>query len=277
MKKEQTETLAAPSRLKRTGEVFLIPFNQIEIDSEMNNGRIDLGDLEELADSIQESGLRIPLLVKKVRNEERYLLVHGKRRLKALEILINRGVEMPGIKCTLTVAGYSIENSLFDQIIMNDGKPYSSVEQGIVFSQLVDRGYDVKEISKKVAKSVTHILNCIEIASLPKKIRDLVATGAVSGLTAVQLSKVVTSEDELIDQLQTAVEKAPLSPDGEKKKVTNKNVEQIASISPLKKMSEVKRILLEREIENERTELFMTLLSRLKAGVDIEELIQLFE
>ena len=264
-------------RLKRAGEVFLVPFDKIEIDETINNGRVDFGDLNELANSIEESGLRVPLLVKKSRGEDKYVLIQGKRRLKAIEILINRGVEFAGIKCFLALPNYTIENSLFDQIIMNDGKPYSTLEQGIVFSQLIERGYSIADISKKVAKSPSHVTNCIEIASLPKKVRDLVASGSVSGLTAVELSKVVDNEDELVKKLEEAVEAAPVAADGTKKKVTKKNVKEVANLSPIKKLEEVKNILKAEGVESDAANTFLTLMSRLKAGESVESLVELFK
>lgn len=263
-------------RLKRTGEVFLVPFENIIVDDEINTARLDFGNIQELADSIEECGLRIPLLVKKTRGENKFVLVQGKRRLRAIETLIEKGVDIPGVKCFLAPPNYTIENSLFDQIVMNDGKPYSNLEQGIVFSQLVDRGYNVSEISKKVAKSVTHITSCIEIASLPKKVRDLVGTGAVSGLTAVELSKTVGNEDELIKELEAAVDAAPVSSDGSKKKVTKKNIKQIASASPLKKMEAAKKILEEKDICNEKTILLEKLISWIKADENTESIAELF-
>lgn len=264
-------------RLKRAGEVFIVPFGKIVIDEDVNNGRIDFGDLNELANSIEESGLRVPLLVKKSRGEDKYVLIQGKRRMKAIEILINRGVEFAGIKCFLALPNYTVENSLFDQIILNDGKPYSTLEQGIVFSQLVDRGYSVSDIAKKVGKSPSHIANCIDIASLPKKVRDLVASGSVSGLTAVELSKVVNNEDELLTKLEDAVEAAPVDSDGKKKKVTKKNVKEVANLSPIKKLEEVKKLLKADGIKTDAANIFMTLMSRLKAGESVESMAELFK
>lgn len=267
------------TRLKRAGEISLVPFEQIVIDDNINNARLDFGNIAELADSIEESGLKIPLLVKKVRGEDKYTLIQGKRRLKAISILIARGVEFAGIKCFLAPTNYSVENSLFDQIIMNDGKPYSNLEQGLVFSQLVDRGYEVKEISKKVAKSTTHILNCIEMTALPKKVQNLIASGAVSGLTAVNLSKVVDSEEDLLAQIEAAVTEVSVSSGGQKKKVTNKNIKSIASLSPLKKMEAVKFKL---EAEGDAVDLrlvdfFERLVSRLKAKENVDSIIELFK
>lgn len=270
--------MANDERLKRAGEVFLVPFEQIVIDENINNGRIDLGNLEELANSIEESGLRMPLLVKKERGQDKYVLMQGKRRLKAIEILINRGVEFAGIKCFLALPNYSLENSLFDQIVMNDGKPYSNLEQGLVFNQLIDRGYSLTDIAKKIGKSITHVVNCSEIASLPKKVQDMVASGSVSGLTAVDLAKVVSSEDELISKLEDAVESAPVAADGTKKKVTKKNVSEVANLSPMKKLEEVKKLISETDGVNLKlAEFFVKLVSRLKAGENVDSLIELFK
>jgi ParB/RepB/Spo0J family partition protein len=264
-------------RLKRVGETFVIPFANIVIDETINNGRIDFGDIEELAKSIEESGLRIPVLVQKVRNEEKYILIQGKRRMKAIELLINRGVDFPFVKANVTPKGYSIENSLFDQIILNDGKPYTSLEQGLIFAQLSDRGYSIQEIATKTGKSTSHISSCIEIASLPKKVRDMVGSGSVSGLTAVALAKTVGSEDELIVKLEAAVENAPTTKSGEKKKITNKNIKQISELSPLKKLEAVKEELKNEGIKNDSVELFEKLLSRLKAKESVESIVELFK
>jgi len=263
-------------RLKRSGEVFLVPFNKIEIDDQINAGRLDLGNIQELADSIKENGLRIPILVKKVKNEDKYTLIQGKRRFKAIELLVNKGEDFAGIKCFLAPQTYKIEDSLFDQIIMNDGTPYTNLEQGIVFSQLSERGYNVTEIATKIGKSITHITNCINMASLPKKVRNMVQSGSVSGLTAVDLFKVVKDESELIEKLEAAVESAPQLENGKKKKITNKNIQDIASASPLKKLEGLTKILKARDIENERTIMLGKLFSRLKAKQGIDELIELF-
>jgi ParB family chromosome partitioning protein len=263
-------------RLKRTGEVFLVPVEKIVVSDEINAARIDFGNLDELANSIEESGLKIPLLVKKNKGEDTFVLIQGKRRFKAIQILLERGVEFAGVKCFVAPQNYSIENSLFDQIILNDGKPYTNLEQGIVFSQLTDRGYVMQDIAKKVGKSITHISNCIEMSALPKKVRDLVADGSVSGHTAVELSRVVTSEEALIEAIEQAVAVAAISLTGEKKKVTKKNIQQIASLSPLKKLEEVKRILKEEGIQNDSVSLFEKIISRLKANENVESLVELF-
>jgi len=46
--------------------VFLVPFEQIVVNEEKNNLRADYGNIEELATSIAESGLKNPILLKKL-------------------------------------------------------------------------------------------------------------------------------------------------------------------------------------------------------------------
>jgi ParB/RepB/Spo0J family partition protein len=265
------------TRLSRAGEVFVIPFNQIEISEDFNNGRIDLGNIDELAKSIESSGLKIPLLVKKVRGEDKYILMQGKRRYKAIQELLKRNLDFKGVKCFLTPKNYGVEESLFDQISMNDGKEYTKLEQGIVFKQLSDRGYNKSEIAEKIGKSVTHVSICVDMASLPKKVRDMIAANSVSGLTAIELFKTVQNEDELIEELNNAVENAPVDEKtGSKKKVTNKNVKTIATASPMKKLEAVKNALKEKNVTSEAAETFFKLYSRLKAGESVENIVELF-
>ena len=264
-------------RLKRAGEIVLVPVEQIIVSDEINNGRIDFGDLNELADSIENSTLQVPLTVQKVKNENKYVLIQGKRRFKAIQILLGRGVEYKAVKCVQVPHNYAIENTLFDQIVLNDGKPYSNLEQGMVFAQLVGRGFTAQDIAKRVGKSLTHIANCIEMSALPKKVRDMVAKGSVSGHTAVELSKVVSNEDELVSKLENAVESAPVKSNGKKKKVTKKAIKQIANTSPLKKMDDVKKILKAEGVKNNLTEFFDKFVSRLKAGESTESLVELFK
>jgi len=264
-------------RLQRVSEVFLVPFNQIVISDEINNARIDMGDIDELASSIECSGLKTPLLVKKARGENEYVLIHGKRRYEAIKSLISKGVDYPKVKCFCAPLNYKTEDSLFDQILLNDGKPYSNLEQGIVFAQLLDRGYNISEISKKIGKSITHVNACIEMSSLPKKVQNMIADHSVSGHTAVQLSKIVETEEELLNQLETAVDNAPATPDGGKKKVTARSIEKVATLSPMKKLEMLKDALKQQNYETPLAQFFYKLVSRVKAGESVDSLMELFK
>ena len=263
-------------RLKRCGELFSIPFEQIIVDEENNNKRIVYEEIESLSLSIENTGLKVPLMVKKEKDRENFVLLHGHRRFRAIKLAIERGVEFAGIKCQIVPQNYSMDNVLFDMITMNDGKPFSNLEQGLVFTQLKDRGFTETAISEKVGKSISHVRNCIEMAALPKSVQNMIASGTVSGGTAVELSKAVGTEDELVSKLESAIEAAPVASDGKKKKVTKKNVAVIASSSPLKKLEDVRDALKREGISNNMVDVFTKLVSRLKNKAAVENIVELF-
>lgn len=263
-------------RLQRNGEVFLVPFEQIIVDEEKNNKRTDYGDIEELATSIAESGLKTPVLLKKVRGEEKYELMYGHRRMRAINLLISRGVEFPRVRAFLAPPNYGQDDILLDMIIVNDGKPFNNFEQGLVFVQLKGRGFTEAEISKRVGKSTTHIHNCIEMASLPKVVQNEIAAGNISGGTAVSIFKNAASEEEAILFVQGSIANAAKESGGKKKKATSRHADNVA-LSPLKTLEKVAELLKEGKIENSKVSLLKSLLSRVKAKVKPEDIIELFK
>lgn len=264
-------------RLQRNGEVFLVPIDQIVVDEAKNNKRTDYGDIEELAQSIaSESGLKTPILLKKIRGEEKYELIHGHRRMRAIQLLISKGVEFPRVRAFLAPVNYTQDDVLLDMIIMNDGKPFNNYEQGLVFVQLKGRGFTETEISKRVGKSTTHIHNCIEMASLPKVIQNEIAAGNISGGTAVSIFKNAENEEEAVLFVQNTILKAKEESGGKQKKATSRHAEN-AALSPIKTLERVAELLEEHKINNSKVSLFKALLSRSRAKVKPEDFIELFK
>jgi hypothetical protein len=99
---------------------------------------------------------------------------------------------------------------------------------------------------------------------LPKKVQDLIRGGVVSGLTAVELSKKIADESELIANLEQAIESAPASLFGEKKKLTKRSISQIATISPIKKLIKVGQTLKEEGVDEKYSSLIELLVTMLK-------------
>ena len=101
---------------------------------------------------------------------------------------------------------------------MNDGKPLTNYEQGLVFVQLRSRGFKDIEISKRVGKSATHIHNCIEIASLPKAIQNEISAGNISGGTAVAVFKNANNEEEALALIKNTIDAAQKEAGGKTQK-----------------------------------------------------------
>lgn len=70
----------------KKGVKMKIPIDEIRPNPDQPRKRFDEAALQELASSIREEGIIVPLLVRPV--EEGYQIVHGERRLHRRQILI---------------------------------------------------------------------------------------------------------------------------------------------------------------------------------------------
>jgi len=259
-------------RLKRSGEIFLVPFLFIAVNEEVNR-RIDYGDIETLALSIKENGLSKPITVQKVRGEDQYELRDGFRRMRAINLLISQGEDFPLVKAVLTSKGYNEDDTLFEQIISNDGKPLTKLEEGSVYKALINREFTETEIARRVGKSNTHIRNSLALVSVPKSIQNKIAEGKITENTVVAIVDTV-GDDEA--KITAAVDEAIENADGKKARPRNVTSVNLKSKPPIKRMEELKSLLEDQKIDNPTSQFFLKFYNRLKAKSTSEELLELF-
>ena len=102
-----------------------------------------------------------------------------------------------------------MEDRIFAMVISGMGKkPLNSVEEGEAYKRLKAYGYDVKDIAKRVAKSLPHVYNMLKLADAPMTVKQRVINGEISGNTVLQLIKETKTTDELIKTIDDAVEAA---------------------------------------------------------------------
>lgn len=258
-------------RLARSGEVFLVPVNQIVVDESANNTRVDYGDIEALAKSIESSGLKSPISLKKVHGKDEYILVHGHRRMRAIKHLIENGIEYPRVKAFLMPKQYGEDDILLDMLTMNDGKPLSAYEQGLVFVRLINRGFVEKEICEKVGRSMTFVHNAIEMAKLPKQVQNEIAEGSISGLTAVEIFKISNDEDEAIEKVSEAIKIAK----SENKKATARHAQ--VSYSPYKVIEKLAEILKTMDNQTKEAQAIIRVVNMTKMKEPVEKIFDTFE
>ncbi len=268
---------ATRTRAKRKSETFMIPINQIESD-ESRNSRTIYGDIEGLAESILNSGQQRPVRVKKVSGEERYILKDGFRRMRAIRLLVERGEDFPFVEVSMVPKGYNDDDALLEQIIGNGGLPLSQLEEGNVFKQLINRGYTETDISRKIGKPISHIRACLAVSCLPKEIQNQVSEGVLSGNTAVEIFKSVNEiEADAVRVIKETVAKKKEETGAQVVKIRPKDVSTIKSKSPIKKMQELSAALDGEGIINEKVDLLKKLISRLRADVDLNGLMEIFK
>lgn len=201
------------------------------------NVRVDMGDLDELADSIASLGQQVALKVVKDRGVERYRVIDGHRRLAAIKLAISKGASIPYAKCE--IFNGNSEDEIFAMIVTGTGqKQLNEVEQAEGIKRLIDLGYKPEELSKKIGKSIPFIYNLVKISNLPKVVKDEIVIGNISGSTVVSIQKTVGDDKELVSQVKSAIKTA--TKDGKvKKKATAKHVDTSA-----KKLTEAQKLKL---------------------------------
>lgn len=196
------------------------------------NVRIDYGDLEELKKSIIENGLKVPIRGYKVYGKNEYIVVDGHRRFMAVMMAIDEGSEIARVPF-ISEEKKTAEERNFEMIISNDGKPLSPLELGEVYKRLQNFGYSPSEISRKIGKSVLHVIDMINVAGSSKEVKDAIKEGAISTTLVSKVKKSIKDQDEAEEVIKTTVEIKKEMGEG---KVTDKDLKGLV---PEKKKKEV--------------------------------------
>jgi ParB family transcriptional regulator, chromosome partitioning protein len=135
--------------------------------------RFDDQQLQELADSIREKGILLPLVVR--RKGTGFELIAGERRWRAAQ---KAGVKEVPILVKDVSESELLELSLIENIQRENLNP---VEEADAYKALMDQFHlTQEEISKKVGKDRTTVTNIIRLLKLPPEIRQSLSEGAIT-------------------------------------------------------------------------------------------------
>jgi ParB family chromosome partitioning protein len=221
----------------RRSDLFLIDHRNVVIE-EGFNCREDYGDIEALAQSIITNGQLEPILVFKVRGEEKYVVIEGHRRRLAVNLANELGHK---VMLKAIIGSPNPEDRLFAQVITGNGKlPLNPIETAEVFKRLTLHGYTVEQIVARVGKSGGHVYNMLRLAEVPIRVKNAITSGEIAATTVMQLVR-NTDADKLSEVIEQAISVAKSS--GEKR-VTNKTVSVVIKTqTPLQKLGEAHNLL----------------------------------
>lgn len=277
---KNTEVVADELSTKKNDYMLVNPVNIVLAG---DNIREDMGDLEELANSIGEIGIQIPLKGKKVRGEDKFVLVDGHRRFAAIQILIERGVDVGRIP--LLPFNGSDEDRLITMMATGIGqKELTPVEQAEGVKKLLMMHYSVEEIARKIGKSSGYIRRLGKLSEAPREIKRLLAQGKVSSNVVVDIMKETDNAQEqtamVNDVIKTATENG-------RKKATHKDTKGTKvgketdknKIAPFHLISMLVDRIEEEEDEdiNDNMRLFLKVYTEVKKSKSVEELFKLFK
>lgn len=203
-------------------DLFMVdPRNLIE--EENFNTRFELGNIDELAESIKENGVKKPLLGFKVTGQDKYVLTDGHRRFVAIQKIIAEataaGKDIPdSIKQVpiITDKETRIVERTINIILSNDGMPLNPVELATSYKRLIDNGMTQMQIAKKIGKSQAHVATTLRLVNVSETTKQAIVSGKVSVSTVRDMIN-KKSDTTVIDKKIAAA----VSSD---KKVTRKDV-----------------------------------------------------
>lgn len=150
------------------------------------NVRIDVGDVTELAASIEETGLHQPLEV--AVSDDTVWLVDGHRRLAAVKTL--GWTEVP-VTVAADLDGMNPEEQrIAVQLVANMQRvDLTPLEEASGYAQLKSYGWKQNQIARRVGRSEAHVSKRLALLDLPDTAIDLAETGRLGPDSLYHLSQ----------------------------------------------------------------------------------------
>lgn len=187
-----------------------------------------------LAESIASVGVKQPMTA--VWQDGKAWLTDGHRRLgAALYAMETLGAEIKSVPVQTEDRYASEADRVLSQLVRNNGKPLSPIEQARVYKRLIDLGWTEKQIAESIGRSVPWVKNLLELRAAPTAVTEMVRSGQVSATLAMDtLKKAGGDGEKAAKELAGAVEKAKAAG---KTRATAKHMER--AVPAIKQVREI--------------------------------------
>lgn len=166
-------------------KTHMVPLSTIYIEDGFNIRDIDMEHVNEFKEAFI-AGEYIPPLFVEV-TEKGVKVVDGHHRyLGALEA-VKAGHEIARIECKDFI-GSEAEKIAF-MITSSQGKPLSPTERAIAYYRLLNQGFSIDEIAKKVKRSTSDVRHHLQLAECEPQIKEMVKAREISSSDAITLQK----------------------------------------------------------------------------------------
>lgn len=166
-------------------KTHMVPLSTIYIEDGFNIRDIDMEHVNEFKEAFI-AGEYIPPLFVEV-TEKGVKVIDGHHRyLGALEA-VKAGHEIARIECKDFI-GTEAEKIAF-MITSSQGKPLSPTERAIAYYRLLNQGFSIDEIAKKVKRSTSDVRHHLQLAECEPQIKEMVKAREISSSDAITLQK----------------------------------------------------------------------------------------
>ena len=176
-------------KAKEGPEFFECALERIQPMTRQPRQLIDDGPLQELSESIKESGLLQPLVVR--RSGSGYTLIAGERRWRASRAA---GLERVPVIIREASDSEAFALALVENLQRQDLSPLEMAE---ACQRLLDEyGYTQDELAKRIGKSRSAVANNLRLLKLNSPAKEALASGAISEGHARQLVGLAPEQEE---------------------------------------------------------------------------------
>src|SRR5580704_16459789 len=166
---------ASPAQGYGDRNVFSCPLERIVPQGGQPRRHFDSQKLEGLAASIREHGLLEPLVVRRAAGSDKFELIAGERRWRALQ---RAGLREALVVVKEVSADGAFELALIENVQRED---LNAIELAEAYERLMnDHGYTQEALATRVGKDRTTIANALRLIKLPPKVRARVIAGELS-------------------------------------------------------------------------------------------------
>jgi ParB family chromosome partitioning protein len=166
------------------------------------NSRCNFGDLDELARQIKEQGVLNPISVQPFKDEngeEKYRLIDGERRYRAVMKLIDEGEEIARVPALFLSKSCTEEELLIQQALRNEGKNFNEYEWALLARKLQDRcGLTKSEIAKKLGKNPGMVSYWLQLLELKPELQGLIRDGVITAVDVRKMLQANNHDEEIV-------------------------------------------------------------------------------
>ncbi|MGH0003633.1 ParB/RepB/Spo0J family partition protein [Pseudovibrio ascidiaceicola] len=177
-----------------TDRILCLPV--LDVEPNPNQVRKEFRDIDQLADSIQQTGLQQPILVSAKKQNGKYTIVNGERRWRA-----HVALKKETIKAIVSAApgeAKRIEMELVENIQRDNLTPQ---EIGNSLAKLVSLGFKHHEVAKIIGKNRVYVVKHLKLNENPTLVKKFAERGVSDAETLADLVKIHRESPALAEQL----------------------------------------------------------------------------
>jgi ParB-like chromosome segregation protein Spo0J len=232
----QQRTAEAVGVVKRTNAFFVDPkaVARVKKNGKKWNNRFDMGDIEQLAKSLEANGMLNPIRVQRrvkpaslILDQESgvlfadedtvggpivFNLVDGDRRLSAVEHLIKEGRYLKafpsGIPAIIVDKAQDSMTSLVQMFEANSGKALLPLEEAAAYQRMRDgfpeegiKGLTIHQICARVGRKQVHVVEMLNLLKADSELLEAVKSGEVGKTIAKRIATDAKGNKDLQKEL----------------------------------------------------------------------------